>query len=61
MGGRLGARMEKVTKKEEDSGIAFASSGAGATNLQLRGEEESVIADDDDPIEDDDGHYSMRK
>lgn len=61
MGGRLGARMEKVTKKQEDSGPAFSSSGAGATNMQLRGEEESVFADDDEPIADDDGMYSNRK
>ncbi len=55
MGGRLGARMEKVLKKEEDGGLGFGRSGVGATNLQLRGEEESVMADDDEPIADDDG------
>ena len=47
--------MEKVLKKEEDGGLGIGRSGAGAINIQLIGEEESVIADDDDPIADDDG------
>lgn len=45
--------MEKVIKKEEDNGIQYQSRGP-VTNMQLRGEEESVVADDEEPIIDND-------
>lgn len=56
MGGRLGGRMEKVARKEEDCGIAMFNSignGIERNNVQANGEQESVIADDDEPIGED--------
>jgi hypothetical protein len=53
MGGRLGNRMDGVNRVE--------IGGTGMiNNMNMRGEEESVIADDDEPIMEDD-FYSNKK
>jgi len=58
MGGRLGVKMEKVSRKQEDNGPAYASRG-GAMKKDM--DNDSIGVDDEEEIADDDMGSGNRK